>query len=137
MARSVAVLLATLVVGHGPDKAHERSGRSERHDHRHDRRVRRFEPFRGWTTFGGSSSYAIPATIVQCESHGELHEDSHPYSSSGLYQIELSTWADYGGRAFASFPYLATKLQQSIVAQRIWRSAGARAWTCSWIVGWL
>ena len=66
-----------------------------------------------------------------------VHEQTHPYSSSGLYQIELSSWAAYGGRVFASFPYLATKLQQSIIARRIWLGQGAGAWTCAWITGWL
>jgi hypothetical protein len=130
VATAAAVLLASLVVGHTPDLA-------DKQTHQHAKLLRRFEPFRGWTQFDGSSRYAIPATIVECESHGMVHEDSHPDSSSGLYQIELSSWNEFGGRAFASFPFEATKLAQSIVATRIWRSVGARAWTCSWIVGWL
>lgn len=99
--------------------------------------LERIEPYRGWTAVGGVERYAIPAQIVECESHGDVDERSHPYGSSGLYQIELSVWREFGGRVFALFPYLATKWQQSIIAHRIWTEVGARAWTCSYITGWL
>ena len=129
MARAV-VLAVSLIVAPTADVASSTTAPDKR-------MVQRYEPYRGWTQFGGRSSYAIPAVIVECESHGMLHEDSHPDSSSGLYQIELISWNDFGGRAFASFPFEATKLQQSIVATRIWREVGARAWTCAYITGWL
>jgi hypothetical protein len=129
MATAVAVLAVSLIVAPRPPAGPSDLPRQSR--------LERVEPYRGWTAAGGQSRYAIPATIVECESRGEVHEQSHPYSSSGLYQIELSTWAAYGGRVFAAFPYLASKLQQSIVARRIWRDAGAGAWTCAYLTGWL
>lgn len=132
---AAAVMIATIAASR-PDQAEHPKPRHKAHAAR-QRRLRRIEPYRGWTLYGGHSMYAIPAQIVECESHGATHESTHPYSSSGLYQIELSTWAAFGGRAFAAFPYLASKLQQSIVARRIWRAQGAAAWTCAWIVGWL
>lgn len=128
MATAVAVLAVSLIVAPRPTV----------NDHTHLRqRLERIEPYRGWTATGGQSRYAIPAVIVECESRGEVHEQSHPYSSSGLYQIEASTWAAYGGLAFAALPYLASKLQQSVVARRIWRAVGAGAWTCAYLTGWL
>lgn len=130
MATAAAVLAAGLVFAVPPKKA-------PRPQDRRSPLVRIVEPFTGWTLYEGQSRYAIPAVIVQCESKGEVAEQSHPYSSSGLYQIELSTWAAFGGRVFAAFPYLATKLQQSVVARRVWLSQGASAWTCAYITGWL
>ena len=106
-------------------------------DKQQRRQLEHVEPYRGWTAAEGQSRYAIPAVIVECESRGVIDERSHPYSSSGLYQIELSSWVTFGGRMFAAFPYLADKWQQSIIARRIWRQVGARAWTCSYITGWL
>jgi hypothetical protein len=129
MATAVAVLAASLIVAPRPSAGPSDLPRQSR--------LERIEPYRGWTAVGGQSRYAIPAVIVECESRGEVHESSHPYSSSGLYQIELSTWVAFGGRLFAALPYLASKLQQSIVARRIWFSQGAGAWTCAWLTGWL
>jgi hypothetical protein len=128
MATAVAVLAASLILS-PPLKKAPRPASHEVLVH--------VEPFTGWTAAEGESRYAIPAVIVECESRGEIAEQSHPYSSSGLYQIELSSWAAYGGRAFAAFPYLASKFQQSIIARRIWRSRGAGAWTCAYLTGWL
>jgi len=134
MATAAAILAVSLVLAPKPspkpDHAHHRS--QERR-----RLIRRAEPYRGWTALGGWSRYAIPAPIVQCESRGDVHEDSHPYSSSGEYQIEASTWAQFGGLRFASLPYEASKLAQSIVARRIWRYQGPGAWTCAYVTGWL
>jgi hypothetical protein len=104
--------------------------------HRFNPLERRVEPYFGRTTVGGWAHYAIPARVVDCESRGETHERSHPWSSSGLYQIEATTWSAYGGRRFAALPYLASKLQQSIIARRVLAGQGRGAWTCAWIVGW-
>jgi len=130
MATAAAILAVGLIVAPRPDPAHHRQDPEKR-------LIRQVEPYRGWTALGGWSRYAIPATIVECESRGDVSEDSHPYSSSGLYQIEATTWVRYGGLRFASLPYLASKLQQSIVARRIWRYQGPGAWTCSYLTGWL
>lgn len=129
MATAVAVLAASLIVSPPLKKAPRPADQQQQLVH--------VEPYIGWTAVEGVSRYAIPAVIVECESRGEIAEQSHPYSSSGLYQIELSSWAAFGGRIFAAFPYLASKLQQSIIARRIWRSQGAGAWTCAYLTGWL
>jgi Transglycosylase-like domain len=127
MAVAAAVLA---LVGVSPDLFPEHP------HHPHHWFERRVEPFVGRTTYGGWARYAIPARVVDCESRGETHEQSHPWSSSGLYQIEAGTWTAFGGKRFAALPYLATKLQQSIIAYRILRSQGRGAWSCTWIVGW-
>jgi len=132
MATAAAILAVSLIAPrpHVPDPRRHQ-------DQERKRLIRRIEPYRGWTSYGGWARYAIPASIVECESRGNVHESSHPYSSSGLYQIEATTWARYGGLRFASLPYLASKLQQSVIARRIWTLAGAGQWTCSYITGWL
>jgi len=104
---------------------------------RHAEMVRlevRYEPYRGTVGGGGwpvyRARFAVPACIVNAESHGYVHEHSHPYGSSGLYQIEVSTWELFGGGRFAHYPYQATPLQQSIVASRIWNHGrGASNWS--------
>lgn len=101
---------------------------------RHRTLIRRYEPYQGcvggegWPTY--CSRFAVPPCVVDAESHGLVHEGSHPGYSSGLYQIEPGTWAAYGGLRFAPLAYLASKLQQSIVATRIWdHGNGASNWT--------
>lgn len=94
----------------------------------------RYEPYRGTVGGGGwpvyRARFAVPACIVNAESHGYLHEHSHPYGSSGLYQIEVGTWYSYGGGRYAHYPYQASMLDQSIVASRIWNHGeGASNWS--------
>lgn len=101
-----------------------------------------YEPYSGCVGGYGyphyCSTFAVPATIVQCESHGVIHESSHPWGSSGLYQIEPATWAAYGGLRFTRLPYEASKQQQSLIASRIWAGGrGASQWSCAYITGWL
>lgn len=101
---------------------------------RHARLIARYEPYDGCVGGNGyrryCSTFPVPACIVNAESHGLVHEHSHPWSSSGLVQIELGTWHSEGGLKYAQFPYEASKLQQSIVASRIWaHGAGAGQWS--------
>jgi hypothetical protein len=89
-------------------------------------------------SYGGSgvplsAGWAIPISIVLCESGGQ---DLPPNSAgaSGYYQIIPSTWRGFGGRGPAA--YLAPKAEQDEVASRIWNhGAGARNWVCAGIVG--
>jgi Transglycosylase-like domain len=94
----------------------------------------RYEPYRGTVGGGGwpvyRARFAVPACIVNAESHGYLREHSHPYGSSGIYQIEVGTWEAFGGARYAHYPYQASLLDQSIVASRIWNSGrGASNWS--------
>lgn len=76
-------------------------------------------------------NWAIPGYIVQCES---TFQNLPPNSAgaSGYYQIIPSTWAGYGGGAYASQAYEAPKVDQDIVAGRIWDGGnGAGQWVCA------
>jgi peptidoglycan hydrolase CwlO-like protein len=87
-------------------------------------------------TSDGSDAYgewAIPASIVMCESGGQ-NLPPNSAGASGYYQIIPSTWTGFGGTGPAA--YLASKAEQDAVATRIWRGGvGARDWVCAGIVG--
>jgi septal ring factor EnvC (AmiA/AmiB activator) len=85
------------------------------------------------TEIGGSGGWAIPYSVVLCESGGQ---DLPPNGAgaSGYYQIVPATWREFGGSGAAA--YQAPKAQQDAVAAKIWNNgAGASNWTCSGIVG--
>lgn len=125
---TVSLVLAVPAAGvAAPHKHHHGQTREQRLE-------RRYEPYAGtaggdgWPVYYGH--FAVPVCIVNAESHGLLHEHSHPYGSSGEYQIEPGTWASYGGLKFASLPYEASHLDQSIIASRIWHHGhGAGNWS--------
>lgn len=76
--------------------------------------------------------FAIPPDIVECESDGWRDVNtSNPERPAGRYQIITKTWLAYGGGAFAPTADLATPLQQSIIATRIWAGGRGRGhWEC-------
>ena len=84
----------------------------------------------------GSSSlraggWAIPGSVVQCESGGRNLPPNYA-GASGYYQIIPSTWQAYGGSQYALSAYQATAQQQAAVASRIWNGgAGASQWVCA------
>jgi hypothetical protein len=132
IARAVALGLSLTGMFHAEDRRMARAARSARLE----RIVRQFEPYTGmiggagWPTRWGRS--AIPVCITNAESHGLVHEATHASwgGPSGRYQIIPSTWLANGGGRFAPAAYLATEVQQSIVASRIWNHGrGARAWS--------
>lgn len=74
--------------------------------------------------------YAIPTYIVMCESGGNFGA-LNPSGAGGAYQIIPSTWAAYGGLAYAPSAVSASEEAQHIVAGRIWSDVGASAWVCA------
>ena len=82
---------------------------------------------------GPSGGWAIPYSIVLCESGGQ-NLPPNSAGASGYYQIIPSTWTGFGGAGPAA--YLASKAEQDAVATRIWNGgAGASNWVCAGIVG--
>ncbi len=80
---------------------------------------------------GGSAGWAIPSSVVQCESGGR-NLPPNSAGASGYYQIIPGTWQAYGGGRYAPSAYQATAQQQAVVAARIWDGgAGANQWVCA------
>jgi hypothetical protein len=86
------------------------------------------EQARAGGTVGPSGSWAIPWSVVQCESGGQNMPPNWA-GASGYYQIIPSTWALFGGNGPAA--YLASRSEQDRVATAIWNGgAGASNWDC-------
>jgi septal ring factor EnvC (AmiA/AmiB activator) len=81
---------------------------------------------------GASAGWAIPHSVVLCESGGQ-NLPPNSAGASGYYQILPGTWKQYGGTGSAA--YHAGKGEQDAVARRIWQGSGASAWVCAGIVG--
>jgi septal ring factor EnvC (AmiA/AmiB activator) len=77
----------------------------------------------GW--FG---DWAIPASIVMCESGGNWEAVNPSSGAGGAYQILPSTWELYGGECD---PEDASPAEQSDIAAPIWADSGAGAWVCA------
>ncbi|QKW18898.1 transglycosylase family protein [Kitasatospora sp. NA04385] len=82
----------------------------------------------------GTASAATVATwdkVAQCESSGNWSINTGNGFYGGL-QFTSSTWAEFGGTAYASRADLATKDQQIAVAEKVLASQGPGAWpVCS------
>jgi len=72
--------------------------------------------------------YAIPESIVQCESGGNWEAVNPSSGAGGAYQILPSTWDLYGGEGL---PQNASPEQQSEIAAQIWADSGSAAWECA------
>jgi cell wall-associated NlpC family hydrolase len=83
---------------------------------------------------GGAASAATVSTwdkVAQCESSGNWAINTGNGFYGGL-QFTASTWAEFGGNAYASRADLATKDQQISVAEKVLASQGPGAWpVCS------
>jgi peptidoglycan hydrolase CwlO-like protein len=76
----------------------------------------------------GSTQWAIPAWVVQCESGGR-NTGPNFVGASGYYQIIPSTWQGAGGQGPAA--YLAPKSEQDRIASILWNHGlGAVNWDC-------
>jgi septal ring factor EnvC (AmiA/AmiB activator) len=82
---------------------------------------------------GATDGWAIPYSIVLCESGGQ-NLPPNSAGASGYYQIIPGTWRLFGGTGPAA--WLASEAEQSAVATKIWNGgAGASNWVCAGIVG--
>ncbi len=72
--------------------------------------------------------YAIPESIVMCESGGNWEAVNPSSGAGGAYQIMPSTWELYGGEGN---PEDASPAEQSEIAAQIWADSGSAAWVCA------
>ncbi len=72
--------------------------------------------------------WAIPQSIVMCESGGNFHAVNPSSGAGGAYQILPSTWSAYGGHGS---PQNASPGEQSRIAGQIWADSGPSAWACA------
>lgn len=72
--------------------------------------------------------YAIPESIVMCESGGNWEAVNPSSGAGGAYQILPSTWELYGGEGD---PEDASPAEQTAIAAQIWADSGAAAWVCA------
>lgn len=77
---------------------------------------------------GQMTDWAIPESIVQCESGGNYSAVNPSSGAGGAYQILPSTWKLYGGEGL---PQDASPAEQSRIAALIWADSGASAWECA------
>ena len=89
-------------------------------------------PATGGPPLGPSGGWAIPYSIVLCETGGTNVPPNYA-TASGYYAIVSAAWKQYGGSGPAA--YLAPKSEQDAVARRIWAAVGPKAWVCAGIVG--
>lgn len=76
--------------------------------------------------------------LAQCESGGNWGYGLVSGTFSGGLMFATSTWLAQGGGEFAPYPYMATREQQIIIAERTLASGGWGQWPgCSRKFGWL
>lgn len=79
----------------------------------------------------GAATTDVWEKVAACESTGNWHINTGNGYYGGL-QFTRSTWAAYGGTAYAARADLATKDQQIAVAEKVLEGQGPGAWpTCS------
>jgi chromosome segregation ATPase len=72
--------------------------------------------------------WAIPESIVMCESGGNFDAVNPSSGAGGAYQILPSTWEAYGGEGN---PEDGAPSEQHEIAQQIWEDSGSSAWVCA------
>lgn len=82
-------------------------------------------------TPGNAASVSTWDKVAACESSGNWHISTGNGYYGGL-QFSASTWAAYGGTAYAPTAAQATKAQQITIAERVLAAQGPGAWpVCS------
>ncbi|MFJ6141157.1 transglycosylase family protein [Kitasatospora sp. NPDC092286] len=86
-------------------------------------------PVAGLVTATSASAASVSTwdKVAQCESGGNWAINTGNGFYGGL-QFTSSTWAAFGGTAYASQAHLATKAQQISVAEKVLASQGPGAW---------
>jgi septal ring factor EnvC (AmiA/AmiB activator) len=72
--------------------------------------------------------FAIPLSIVMCESGGNYRAVNPHSGAGGAYQILPSTWRSYGGKGR---PQDASREEQDRIAREVWARQGSGAWVCA------
>jgi hypothetical protein len=72
--------------------------------------------------------------LAHCESGGQWHVRDRFGGGLGIY---VGTWRMFDGDEFAANPGDATKEQQIVVAERIYRRFGLDGWGCAHALGWV
>jgi hypothetical protein len=76
--------------------------------------------------------------LAQCESGGNWSYGLVSGTFSGGIMFATSTWLSQGGGEFAPYPYMATREQQIVIAERTLASGGWGQWPgCSRKFGWI
>lgn len=112
--------------------------RSNKHKHRRPSKAVRYATLAGVTgaavavpLLGATSASAASASewdqVAQCESGGNWQIDTGNGFYGGL-QFTNSTWAAYGGTAYAAQANQASKSQQIAVAEKVLAGQGKGAW---------
>jgi peptidoglycan hydrolase CwlO-like protein len=84
---------------------------------------------------GPGGPWAIPWSIVQCESGGQ-NLPPNEATASGYYQFIDSTWKAMGGSTASAWQ--AGKAEQDRLAAKLWAGgSGARNWDCAYLTGFL
>lgn len=82
-----------------------------------------------------SSANVVWDRLAQCESGGNWSINTGNGYSGGL-QFHPRTWTGYGGRAYATYAYQATREQQIEIARKVQAGQGWGAWpACSRKIG--
>lgn len=86
---------------------------------------------------GLPESWSVPwDKLAFCESTGRWNLHYGEAGALGGLQFITSTWVQFGGAEFAPSADLATKEQQIIVAERLYKAQGLAPWACARILGW-
>lgn len=81
----------------------------------------------GWEAWAASPA---ARAVEWCESRDDPRS-INPAGYYGLWQMNASFWATYGGLRFGSRPDLATVAEQDQVAYQGWLARGWEPWSCA------
>ncbi len=93
-------------------------------------------PYYGCTSYSGCGFYALPASVVECESGGRFHSPSAPngaYSLLDNYRQGVPTWEQWRPAWADKYaePYEAPRKAQDIATHRLLEAHGFEPWECA------